>query len=468
VRPIVFGAVAALVLGAAVVWRLVFAPSEIRPSGDAAARCSGCNLLLVVLDAARADHFGCYGYDRPTTPNIDRLAEESVVFERAVSNASFTIGSVASLLSGLPPGRHGVVDNGSVLSQKTTTLAEVLASRGYRTAAFTENPLIDRDFGYGQGFQEFRQLLPEQAPGEDLDLSQSRAHVAEMVTWIERAMSDAPFFLYAHFLRPHNPYHALPVHTGRFSQGYSGELRGRTLELVIINAGWLEPSESDLQQLIDLYAENLLSADALVGELIEALRQRGLLESTIVVVTSDHGEAFLEHDWVSHGFQVFQEDVHVPFLIRFPSALSVSPRRENALVQLTDLMPTVLAALDVSEGMEIPGRNLMPLLGGGNSDRRRPPVVSHGKMAVSLRDGDLKFIRETKGPRDQRRMLLFDLSADPRELQDLASLRESEAARMRVRLSALLEQQKRRSIAKPARQLDPDRIEKLRALGYLE
>jgi len=464
----VFATVSALVLGAAVVWSLVFERSEMRPSSGAPARCAGCNLLLVVLDAARADHFGCYGYSRPTTPNIDRLAEQSVVFERAVSNASFTIGSIASLLSGLPPGRHGVVNNGSVLSQETTTLAEVLAGQGYRTAAFTENPLIDRDSGYGQGFQQFRQILPERAPGEDLDLSQSRAHVAEMVTWIERGTSDAPFFLYAHFLRPHNPYHALPAHAGRFSRGYSGELRGRTRELVIINAGWLEPSESDLQQLIDLYDENLLSADALVGELIDALRERGLLESTIVALVSDHGEGFLEHNWVSHGFQVYQEDVHVPFLIRFPTALSVRPRREKEPVQLTDLMPTVLAALDAGDGVETSGWNLMPLLGEEGSERRRPPVVSHGKMGVSLRDGDLKFIRETKGPRDERRSMLFDLSDDPRELRDLASRRESEAARMRVRLNAVLKQQKEHAIAASVRPLDPDRIEKLRALGYVE
>jgi arylsulfatase A-like enzyme len=464
----VFAAVAALVLAAAVVWSLVVAQREMQSSRDGTARCSGCNLLLVVLDAARADHFGCYGYDRPTTPNIDRLAEESVLFERAVSNASFTIGSVASLLSGLPPGQHGVVDNGSVLSQKTTTLAEVLAGRGYRTAAFTENPLIDRDFGYGQGFQQFRQLLPERTPGEDLDLSQSGAHVAEMAAWIERGGSDAPFFLYTHFLRPHNPYHALPAHAGRFSRDYSGELRGRTRELVVINAGWLEPSEGDLQQLIDLYDENLLSADALVGELIDALRQRDLLESTIVALVSDHGEGFLEHEWVSHGFQVYHEDVHVPFLIRFPTALSVPPGREKALVQLTDLMPTLLAAVGVSDGVETPGWNLMPLLAGVSSERKRPPVVSHGKMGISLRDGDLKFIRETKGPRDERRRLLFDLSDDPRELRDLAAFREPEAERMRVRLSAVLKRQTQRASEASLKQLDPDRIEKLRALGYVE
>jgi len=467
-RPIALATVSALVLGAAVVWVLIFEPSESPRSSEAPARCAGCNLLLVVLDAARADHFGCYGYSRPTTPNIDRLAEQSVVFERAVSNASFTIGSIASLLSGLPPGQHGVTDNGSVLSQKTTTLAEVLAGRGYRTAAFTENPLIDRDSGYGQGFQQFRQILPARLPGEDLDLSQSRAHVAEMVTWIDRGASDGPFFLYAHFLRPHNPYHALPAHAGRFSRGYSGELRGRTRELVVINAGWLEPSERDLQQLIDLYDENLLSADALVGELIDALRQRGLLESTIVALVSDHGEGFREHQWVSHGFQVYQEDVHVPFLIRFPTALSVKPYREKELVQLTDLMPTVLAALDVSDGVETSGWNLMPLLDGVSSERKGPPVVSHGKMGVSLREGDLKFIRETASRHDKLRLLLFDLSDDPGELRDLAPRRESEAARMRVRLSSVLKQQQEHAIATPVRPLDPDRIEKLRALGYIE
>jgi arylsulfatase A-like enzyme len=469
-RPIAVAVASALLLTAALVWSLVYGPLRAHLSRDASSRCAGCNLLLVVLDAARADHFGCYGYPRSTTPNIDRLAEESVVFEQAFSDASFTIASTASLLSGLSPARHGVLKKGGVLSQEATTLAEVLDGRGYRTAAFTENPLIDPRFGYGQGFQRFRQFLPRRAAtdGVELDLSESREHVAEMLEWIDAGASAAPFFLYAHFLRPHNPYHALPEHAGRFSQGYSGDLRGGTRELVAINVGFRETSDRDLQQLVDLYDENLFSADALVGELTDALRERGLLESTIMALVSDHGEGFLEHGRLLHALQVFQEDVHIPFLIRFPEALAVRPGREQAMVQLTDLMPTVLAALGMGDGVETSGWNLMPLLTGLQGTGRPEPVVSHGAAAISLRDDALKFILVTQGAQDERGARLFDLSRDPQEQRDLASHRESDAARMRARLDAVLEQQREQAIATSERTLDAERIRQLRALGYLD
>ena len=290
-------------------------------------------MLIVVLDAARADHFGCYGYDRPTTPNIDELALESVVFERALSDASWTVPSIASLLSGLPPVHHGVVRSGGVLPEAVTTLAEVLTDRGYRTAAFTENPLIDPEYGFGQGFQHFRQFIERSARekaafgSEEFDLSRAHEHVAEMADWIDAAADDAPFLLYAHFLRPHNPYHALPEHAGHLSLSYSGKLTGGTRELFTLQLRKADLSESDLQHLVDLYDENLLSADALAGELIGALRQRRLLESTITVLLSDHGEGFREHGTLLHGEQVYQESIHVPFMIRFPQAAAVEPRR---------------------------------------------------------------------------------------------------------------------------------------------
>jgi len=240
------------------------------------------------------------------------------------------------------------------------------------------------------------------------------------------------------------------------------------MEITAANAGMLELSESDLKHLADLYDENLLSADALAGDLFDALRERGLLESTIVVLVSDHGEGFREHRWLSHGFQVYQEDVHVPFLIRFPKSLGVRPRREKALVQLTDLMPTVLAALGANDAMETPGWNLMPLLTGASSEKRPRPIVSHGAMGVSLRDDGLKLIRVTRGLRGRAHPLLFDLREDPGELRDLASIRKSEVARMRVHLDAVLRRRKERAMKTSTKPLDPVRLEHLRALGYAE
>jgi arylsulfatase A-like enzyme len=470
-----FLAIAALAILAALFFRSgALTGADLPAHAVASLDCRGCNVLFVVLDAARADHFGAYGYARPTTPSFDALAEEAVVFDRAFSNASFTRASIASLFSGQPPGWHGVLKVGHLLPRKVTTLAEALAAHGYRTAAFTENPLIDRAYGYGQGFEVFRRLHGGEPDlmGEvvkridDLDLSNSREHVGEMLAWVTGPGSEGPFFLYAHFLRPHNPYHALPEHVGRFSGAYAGPVTGSTEQLVAINAGRMQVGDEDLAHLVDLYDENLLSADSLLGSLVDGLRAKGLLDSTIVVVSSDHGEAFLEHGKVLHGLQVYREELRVPLLVLFPSAMAIPPQRRQEAVQLSDLMPTLLAALGVPGSASSQGRNLMPLLAGHDSRLARAVLVSHGVKATSLQEGDLKFIRLK--PRDDAKDLLFDLANDPGELHDLASHRAADAARMRARLAEMLASQR---AGAPPSSIEAPRDEfreHLRLLGYLD
>jgi arylsulfatase A-like enzyme len=449
-------------------------------SGDPPARaaepqgCGGCNLLFVVLDAARADHFGAYGYARPTTPSFDALAAESVVFERAFSNASFTRASIASLFSGQPPGWHGVLQVDHLLPGEVTTLAETLDAHGYRTAAFSENPLVDRAYGYGQGFEVFRRLHGGE-PGrmgevarrvDELDLASSREHVGEMLAWASGPESEGPFFLYAHFLRPHNPYHALPEHAGRFAGAYAGPFTGSTEELVAINAGRVQVGAEDLAHLIDLYDENLLSADSLLGALVDGLRAQGLLDSTIAVVFSDHGEAFLEHGKLLHGLQVFREELWVPLLVRFPSAMAIPPHRRQEEVQLSDLMPTLIDALGIHESARPPERSLMPLFSGHDTPAAGATLVSHGVRATSLQEGELKYIRRErgKGAKD----LLFDLADDPGEIRDLARERADDAARMRAELAEVLESQRVGAPPTTTQATGDELREQLRVLGYLD
>jgi arylsulfatase A-like enzyme len=471
-----FLAIAAALATAAALFLRSGAPTSADPPAHAAASlgCRGCNLLLVVLDAARADHFGVYGYARPTTPSFDALAAEAVVFDRAFSNASFTRPAIASLFSGQPPGWHGVLQLGHLLPGEVTTLAEALAAHGYRTAAFTENPLIDRAYGYGQGFEVFRRLhggeparMADAAKRVDeLDLSNSREHVGEMLAWVPGPKSEGPFFLYAHFLRPHNPYHALPEHVGRFTGAYTGPLTGRTEQLTAINAGRIRVGAEDLAHLIDLYDENLLSADSLLGALVDGLRAKGLIDSTIVVVFSDHGEAFLEHGTVLHGLQVYREDLRVPLLVRFPSAMAIPPQRREEAVQLSDLMPTLLGALGIPGNARPPGRNLMPLFSGHATPAARSALVSHGITATSLQEGDLKYIRLELG--DDAKDLLFDLANDPGELHDLAPDRADHAARMRAGLAEALASQRAGAPPSSTEATGDEFREHLRVLGYLD
>lgn len=432
--------------------------------GTAAAGCRGCNAVVVLLDAARADHFGFAGYERATTPRIDAMAANSLVFEHAVSNASFTIASVASLFTALAPAEHGVVGSGSVLPARANTLAEVLEDAGYRTGAFTENPLIDPDYGYAQGFDDFRDYFSRAAGshgGRDLDLSQSREHIAEAVDWIDRGDPDRPFFLYVHLLRPHNPYHPLPVCAGRFTKDAAdSSVDGSTAELrrlALVGA-----DAADLDRLVALYDENLCSADALVGQLLDALRKRSLLDDTVVALVGDHGEPLGGHGHLLHGFHVYQEDVRIPLLIRLPDAMRLRGRLATR-VRLSDLMPTLLSVLEVHPSVPIPGRALIP-----PPERPARPLVEYSLLERSIRMGDLEYVRGAGKQQGAAEGRLFDLARDPHELHDLAKARPEDAQRLRERLGTTLDQQWRRSLGSEEHELDAQRIERLRALGYLD
>lgn len=430
------------------------------------------NVVVVVLDAARADHFGTYGYPRKTTPHIDAIAEESVVFDRAHSDASYTIPSIASLFSGLPPTRHGVTRPQHRLSDAIETLSERLRLSGRRTGAFVENPLLDPAHGYGQGFDVFEKQfdLRETGPDSDLeriDLSNSREHVAGMLEWIDADPSQ-PFFLYAHFLRPHNPYWALPEHAGRFSIGYRGDIDGSTAQLVELGEEGTPIPPQDLQQLIDLYDENLFSADALVGDLVAGLEARQLLERTVLVITSDHGESFREHGRLLHGYQVFEEDILIPLLVRFPRGTRVGPKRVQAFVQLSDLRAMLIEVLGESEpsgaGGSGPEPRWVPILASGEPPDVEPPGLAVGRRARALFAEGYKLIRIK---RPTPRTLLFDLAEDPREKTPRTGDPETRKRLERLFRTILREDAVARKTYKGrSLEIGADRLERLRALGY--
>ncbi len=427
------------------------------------------NVVIVVLDAARADHFGAYGYERDTTPHFDALARESVVFDRAISNASFTVPTVASLFAGQPPAQVGVMEFDVILEPEVVTLAESLRAQGYRTAAFTENPLIRPGRGFDQGFDEYRKLLDmrEVLSSDVIDLSGSREHIREMATWTDEAAASGPFFLYAHLLRPHSPYRALPEHAGRFSRPGRSEFTGGTREIKKWTRHAHKLPRHDLEHLIDLYDENLVSADALLGELVEHLRSAERLDETILLVLSDHGEAFGEHGLLLHGNQVHGEDIRIPLLIRFPPSMGIEPGRHGALIQPSHLMPLLLAALSDAEGGGMAEGGLEAFLAAGRASEAQWPVISHAYNSISLRDSQYKIILNPGAPRPHRRRL-YKVDEDPKELSDLAPKDPARAERMQEALHAALAEQRARAVAEPQHDVDEELRANLRALGYDE
>jgi len=454
-------------------------------------------VVVVLIDTLRADHLSSYGYPRPTSPVLDALAEEGTRFENAIAPSPWTLPSTATLMTGLYPSVHQAIwhsDTGewlntpeafrpaSVLSNSHRTLAELLQQSGFATAAFVRGSYPSAVFGFGQGFDHF---ADNEAPGV-------RFHVEDALGWLDRETPER-FFLYLHTVEVHSPYTPveLPAYIARnnpderldyyraeieeeivrykgidFNSGYDGAVDG---SLEALNAlkrkGRL--SESDLEQLIALYDRGIAYTDYWIGELLDGLRERGLYEQTLVIVTSDHGEEFMDHGALEHSRTFFEEMVRVPLIIRVPGeAAGVVVAQQVGLV---DVLPTVLDVLGVADEVPRQGRSLRPLWQGRSLDAHSELGEASAIPGVdALRTNHRKFVR---GPRGQQ--ALYDLDTDPGERINLCQVDDAPCRPFFTELMARkLENQlrlERLGTPDPATaELDDDTREQLRALGYAE
>ena len=301
------------------------------------------DIVLIVLDSARPDHFGCYGYKHDTSPKLDYLASESFVFTNAFATASYTTCSMPTMLTGLSFLDHGVTNRRHILPESVTTLAESLQQRGYRTSCYSANPHHGIGRGLGQGCDTFEQLWHGRPEFAAIDPRTISALATEALT----ENLDAPQFFMLHYIPPHEPYAPRPEFDLFGNDQYDGEVDGTVRTLRRINRGRLVPTEDDLSELIALYDGNLRMADDGVGLVLDTLRQRDRWNQTIVLVTSDHGEAFLEHGRVGHNTHVYDELLRVPFILRVPPGAVTSEIDTRQFVSLEDVVPTLLGLAGV-------------------------------------------------------------------------------------------------------------------------
>ncbi len=369
------------------------------------------NIVLLVIDAARADHVGYYGYPRETTPNIDRLAQSSVVFEWHFSQTTETKSSTACLLTSQYADTN-LADGPRALVPGTFTMEAGLEAAGLRTLLVSSNLKATPLYGIGSDFQDAiydRSLehLAHEEEGEGYFHPSVAARAFR--DWVE-ANGPSRFFAYLHFIPPHYPYEQPETYTELF----------RGLEPVSFEPGDVLFSEQvprpipdppPLPEWINLYDANLRWADWAVGEVEATLRSQGLLEKTLLIVTSDHGEAFGEHGHVWHGRSVHDEACHVPLLMRFPGERQAG-KRVPALTESVDLLPTIFDLI----GADYPangaqGKSLLPLIAGG-----REAVKDHvfcragGRPAKYLvRNKEYALILYSNG----EWRALYDLGNDP-------------------------------------------------------
>jgi arylsulfatase A-like enzyme len=417
---------------------------------DAYGRARG--VVLVSIDTLRRDHVGAYGYTKPTTPRLDGLAREGLLFDDAVSTSSWTLPAHVSMLTSVDPAVHGGVDMRRGFNRRPPTLPALLRGAGFATRAVTSHLYVSEVYGLDEGFEhlDFRQDRPAK-------------EVAERAIDLLDRYGDRPFFLFLHLYDPHWHYDP-PEHTRRLFVGpYAGALTGnwkdfkdRTRE---------NTSPADLAHLLGLYDGEIRYADEEVGRVLDHLQARGLAASTLVVVTSDHGEEFLEHGSWEHQKTLYEEVIRIPLVVRGPG---IAPRRDSAPVSLLDVAPTVLAWAGVTSPAGFQGRSLLAPPGDleaygeteHTTDRTRKLFLRAGqgrwKAIVSLDASSERPVREE----------WYDLATDPGETR---SVPPAPAVADAIRARALEHWRADRRTEAPARPvcLSPEQTERLRALGYV-
>jgi len=427
------------------------------------------SLVVVTIDTLRADHLGCYGYFRDTSPNFDRFAAEGVLFESVFAPAATTLPTHASLFTGVYPLEHGVVANlGAsgkpfVWKPALRTLAQLAKERGFTTAAFVSAAPLKRHAGLAPGFDVY-----DQPVGAQRNASQTLERVTR---WLGETHAR-PVFLWVHFFDPHRPLEPPPEHAV-----FSGDadLERYLAERGVPPFGFMEKDRYETRPDVDRYDGEIRYVDDRLGALFEALRQSGLYESSVIVLTADHGEGLNQHGWPGHG-GTHAEQLHIPLVIRFPEPERNRVGRVRALVSTVDVLPTALPGVDavLAErfAAQASGRDTLasgfqpqPIL-----SRRtvRPGRETAGPL-WGLTTNDWRLLYDLDGP-----VRLFDRARDPFELDDQAAARPDVVADLERQSAALIHAQRARATslgtAEPGAvtPLDRELLLQLEALGYKE
>ncbi len=393
------------------------------------------NVLLLSIDTLRADHLGCYGYDRPTSPTLDALAARGVVFEDAVSPAPSTLPAHASLLTGRYPGRHGARRAGARVSADAVMLAETLAARGFKTAAVVNAAELSERSGLARGFGSFVVVPARVASAEPSAVWE--AAMMWLTKWRERQ-----FFLFVHTSEVASDYTAMASYLSQFTRAYDGIADGTRAQLLAVRDGRLALGAADAGRLTDLYDAGIRQTDDGLARFLRMMRRLKVFDATLIVLTSDHGEELLDHGGVLHGRTLFQEVVRVPLVMVGPGV--PAGRRVTETVSLVDVVPTILGALGLAPPAGADGIDLEPSWRqpGGRGLPPRPVFAEtdgdasgdgEELVAASLRavrDGPLKLVDD----RARERTALFDLFTDPGERIDVAGARPDAVRALRQRL----------------------------------
>jgi len=402
-------------------------------------RPDGPNIILIIADALRADHLGCYGYARDTSPNIDRFASDSLLFENAWANSSWTKPSVGSILTSLFPHQHGAVYWSSVLAHNRMTITEILKNLGYRTYGVQTNPVLSKAHGFNQGFDYYEQI----------DLARGEKITKEFSRWL-KANPGRPFFAYLHYYDTHVPYNAPKAFGEKFGvNSYqlfkAGEFK--TIDVRLLNL--LDLSDEDKKSLINLYDAGVNYVDYNFKCILDSLDEMSILDKTIIVFTSDHGEEFWEHGNYEHGHTLYEELLRVPLIIGYPG--KVRGERIKSNVQLVDILPIImqLSGNSINKN-DTEGLNLTEIISNKQEvifaegillgDYKRAIIKSNWKLIENsgyVNQDTLELYGDLTRyviPKYKFGYELYDLQNDPGENKNLVEQKNKEFIKLRARM----------------------------------
>ncbi|MDY7038032.1 MAG: sulfatase, partial [Thermodesulfobacteriota bacterium] len=461
------------------------------------------NIILITMDAVRADHLSLYGYDRETTPNLKRLSQKATLFARSIASGDMTLSTHASIFTGMYARQHGAhfdVSNGCPggrpLDEKFRTLAEILSEKGYLTMGVVANPnFLSHFYRLDQGFQYYdnrvhipfldqtglyfmrqciRNILAHFLPRETFDMVYRRAEEInkEVFNIIDKAKQEAaPFFLFVNYMDAHNPY----IPPSPFDTLYPGKdetftsARYYALAWAVIKLE-RKVAEEEQDHLISQYDGGIGYIDFHLGKLIERLKDLGLYENTLIIITSDHGEVFGERNLFNHGVSVYQDQVYIPLLIKYPNDSQRCVVDE--LVSVVDLMPTILDVLGDKIPKNLPGKSLLKL-GMGNLRSLISETFPAGRLidfhprfdrverAIFL--GKYKFISSTAGKKE-----LYSLTKDPSEKKNIYQSDDVLSLELERRLARWLETTVAETDLSAKGKPDKETLDRLKTLGYIQ
>jgi len=376
-----------------------------------------CNVVLITISSLRADHLGCMGYRRDTTPHFDAFAQTAVLFRNAFATSGWMMPATGSIFTSLYPARHGATHINASLLEDPVTLAEILTRQGYYCVGFCCNPRLTTEKGFAQGFELYDDysvsvMLESTAfDGESFNINATRTNDlinAAAIRWLGNNVRE-PFFLFVHYYDNHWDYLPPPPYDSLFDPNYDGPIDGTKIAREPLYSN--PPPKRDIEHIVALYDGQVRQTDEDLGILLKHLHNTGLLQRSVVIIMGDHGEQFYEHGHTSH-HGVYEELIHIPLAISLPH---VEPKHKvvDALVSQVDIMPTVLDYLAIESPQSTRGVSLLPLIEGRARSVRDFIFAEYTGGAVrdvfALRSRRYKYCHTAQGD------FGYDLFKDPQE-----------------------------------------------------